>query len=570
MQISIHSILIWITSLIVASIAITIYLGSDKRSSKSFAFGSVCISLWIISVGFFISSTDQDSGLSLARLTYLLASIVSIYFLNFFYTFPEDTIPPRFITIFSVSLTSIFTYLFLFTDAIIKDVFPLASGTGWGWHFGSLSFLFELSFFGLFSYGIILIYKKYQKATDLSTKKHLKYMLWIIVVGSVPPSLCGIILPRFQYFDLNWLGPITEIFWIPIIAYSITKHHLFNTKIIAIEVVTFALWIIILIRTLMAPNFHEVLIEGSLLVVTVVFGILLIRSVLHEITQREKIQELATDLSKAYGHVSELNNHLERKVAEQTVEIRKSYEVEKKARVELQKLNETKDQFIMITQHHLRTPVTSLRWQLEEILAGTYGTPTIKLAEALKTADISVTRLTHIINNFLSITALKTGTDILSRAEVSLEPLIESALTELLPEITAKNLHVSRSTSPKDWPSLSIDADKVREVLLIILENAVHYNTKGGSIGITTKSDEDFFELTVENTGITINDEDKEKIFHETFYRNPSARELHPLGMGIGLRVARAIIQAHGGYIEIESLPNTQGTKVVMHFPSIK
>ena len=90
------------------------------------------------------------------------------------------------------------------------------------------------------------------------------------------------------------------------ITYSITRHHLFNIKVIAIELVTFSLWIFILIRTLLATNSREFAIGGTLLVITVIFVILLVRSVLHEMSQREQIEKLEAELRAAYRHVEEL------------------------------------------------------------------------------------------------------------------------------------------------------------------------------------------------------------------------------------------------------------------------
>ncbi len=232
-------------------------------------------------------------------------------------------------------------------------------------------------------------------------------MLWVIVIGSIPPSLLSIILPRLGIYDLNWLGPISEIFWIPVIGYSIIKHRLFNTKVIAIELVTFALWIIILIRTFFAQNLHEVMIESVMLMITVVFSILLIRTVLHEMEQREQIERLAGDLKKAYSHLSYMNDHLEQKVEDQTLQVRESYEVEKKARIQLERLNLSKDTFITTTQHELRTPLTTLKWEIDSLQTAFPASPIEGLEQSFENIKASVRRLDSIIENFISITGEK-------------------------------------------------------------------------------------------------------------------------------------------------------------------
>ncbi|MES2216497.1 MAG: histidine kinase dimerization/phospho-acceptor domain-containing protein [Patescibacteria group bacterium] len=399
MEIHINSILIWITAITIGSTAITVYLGSDKLSSRAFAFCILIVSLWITSAGF-LTSVENPVILTFAsKLNYFLGGNIAAGFLYFFYTFPDDTHPPKRLTCSLLLLQIIFFFLYFFTDCIIGASF--SNGT---WILGPFSFLFDIFFFGFFIYGIVILVKKYISASDVQIKKHIKFMTWVIIVGFLPPSLFSIILPRFGIYNLDWLGPVSEVFWIPIIAYSIIKHRLFNTKVIAIELVTFALWIIILIRTFLAQNFHEILVESALLLVTMVFSILLIRSVLHEIEQREQIERLATDLKKAYGHLSDFNDHLEQKVEAQTLEIRKSYEVEKRARIQLERLNRTKDTFITTTQHELRTPLTTLKWEISSLQATSPTTPTSESKESLDNIKSSIERLDSIIENFISIT----------------------------------------------------------------------------------------------------------------------------------------------------------------------
>ncbi len=268
-----------------------------------------------------------------------------------------------------------------------------------------------------------------------------------------------------------------------------------------------------------------------------------------------------------------VNSTLSEKVAEQTAEVRKAYGLEKHARRELEKLNETKDQFIMITQHHLRTPVTSIRWQLEAMLGGTYGTFNPKQIQALTDTNTAVERLTRIVDDFLNITALKVGSQILNIETGNLLPLVEDVLHELKIDIEKMHLKVVYPHDGASWPDLEIDAGKMREVLLIILENAVKYNVDGGTIEIKTRvvdgTSGRTFEMMVENTGIGLIAEDREKLFTRHFYRSKRAQSANPIGMGIGLSVARAVVRAHHGTLEIESDGEEMGARVKVGMPRV-
>jgi len=331
--------------------------------------------------------------------------------------------------------------------------------------------------------------------------------------------------------------------------------------------VTFSLWVFVLIRLFLAKTLSEIIIELILLLITVILGLLLIRDVFQEIHQRERIESLATQLQTANTTLSDLNANLAAKVAEQTKEIRHAFDLEKQARRDLEKLNETKDQFIMITQHHLRTPVTSIRWNLEAIRKGTYGEAAPAMAKALADTDEAAARLTRIVDDFLSITALKAGGQILDTRKASLLPLVEDVLKELRMDIEQRHLAVAYPTAPADWPEAEIDAAKMREVVLIILENAVRYNRQGGRIDIATRTGDGTFEANITNTGIGIAANDRTKIFGSLFFRSAPARQAHPVGMGVGLSVARAIVRAHHGDISIESAGDQKGATVKMELP---
>ncbi|MEK9201718.1 MAG: hypothetical protein AAB944_01990, partial [Patescibacteria group bacterium] len=129
--------------------------------------------------------------------------------------------------------------------------------------------------------------------------------------------------------------------------YVITRFHLFNLKVVTAELFTIAIWAILIVRIFFARTQTDFLIDGTVLILSIIFGVLSIRSIINEVDQKDRLEDL--------------NVHLNEKVMEQTAEIRTAYEVEKKARIELEELDKAKDQFILTTQHHLRTPITIIK-----------------------------------------------------------------------------------------------------------------------------------------------------------------------------------------------------------------
>ena len=106
---------------------------------------------------------------------------------------------------------------------------------------------------------------------------------------------------------------------------------------------------------------------------------------------------------------------------------------------------------------------------------------------------------------------------------------------------------------------------KRRDILLIIVENAITYNIAGGSITFSTKVADGRFVLTIENTGLGITSEEIGKIGSALFYRGQDARKVNTVGMGVGLSVAKAIVKAHHGTFEIESDGKDKGARAQTH-----
>ena len=552
MDITIYAVLIWITGILIISLDVVILIGSKNLSSKVFTFLTFITALWVISQGFLVSSEAPILADWLIRFQYVLGITIAVGFYHFSTIYPYDTKPSPASLTFSCGIIAIFTYLCLFTNLLLSGVNRIQSIGHWAWEFGQWHLLFDFSFYVLWIIALYKLYRSYKSTTgDLGL--NLKNMFWALVVGIIPPALANIFLPSLGEYRLNWLGPITSSIWVFIIAYSIIKYRQMSVKMVVTEVLVIGMTTIFFINIFTDLSLG---IWGRLIIFTVfiLLGYYLIKIALREAGQREQLNIL--------------NSSLSQKVLEQTVEIRRAYEVEKKARADLEKLNDTKDQFIMITQHHLRTPVTSINWGLESILKGDYGALTDGLRKIIGGTLTSGKRLMHIVDDFLNITAIKAGTNILDIESRSLKPAIEDVLDELKDDISRLRLAVEYPRDDADWPAVPIDYDKMREILLIIVENAVRYNREGGTIAMTTKTDDERFTLSIENTGIGITPEEKQRIGGALFYRGDYARKAYPIGMGVGLSVAKAIIKAHHGTFSLESKGQGKGAVATIVLPA--
>jgi signal transduction histidine kinase len=152
-------------------------------------------------------------------------------------------------------------------------------------------------------------------------------------------------------------------------------------------------------------------------------------------------------------------------------------------------------------------------------------------------------------------------------AQISLLPILEKTLEELSYDIKSKNITVEYNNSLEKWPKLNIDESKIFEVLLIIIENAIKYNVINGSIKIIPEIINDNFNVSIRDSGTGIPKEDTDKILNRLFYRSNMAKQMNPNGMGIGLSVAKAILQAHHGTIKINSMEINKGTEVTITIP---
>jgi signal transduction histidine kinase len=242
--------------------------------------------------------------------------------------------------------------------------------------------------------------------------------------------------------------------------------------------------------------------------------------------------------------IKELNGHLEQRIDAATKELRRS-------NAQLQKLDEAKDDFISMASHQLRTPLTSIKGYISMMMEGDVGTITAEQEHVLSEAFISSERMVRLIGDFLNVSRLQTGKFIIDKHPVDMAVLVQREIDNLVPNAAARGMKFIYKM-PKNVPKLDLDENKIQQVIMNFADNALYYSKDNGSITLSLKKHADYIEFTVKDSGIGVPAEEQAHLFNK-FFRATNARRARPDGTGVGLYLAKKVIDAHDGKILFES-----------------
>ncbi|HSW80337.1 MAG TPA: GAF domain-containing sensor histidine kinase [Candidatus Saccharimonadales bacterium] len=230
----------------------------------------------------------------------------------------------------------------------------------------------------------------------------------------------------------------------------------------------------------------------------------------------------------------------------------------KKSNTKLRLLDQTKDDFISMASHQLRTPLTSVKGYLSLVIDGDAGEISDSQRKLLTQAFFSSQRMVFLIADLLNVSRLKTGKFIIERTFVNLAEIIEQELAQLVETAKGRDLTLEYK-KPANFPSLNIDETKTRQVIMNFCDNAIYYTPAGGHIIVQLENLEKSIEWKVIDNGIGVPKADQHHLFGK-FYRAKNAQKARPDGTGLGLYMAKKIIVAQGGAIIFKSKPGKGST----------
>ncbi|MCA9375555.1 MAG: GAF domain-containing protein [Candidatus Doudnabacteria bacterium] len=275
----------------------------------------------------------------------------------------------------------------------------------------------------------------------------------------------------------------------------------------------------------------------------------------HTITDRER------DLMMAFANNMGLaieNARLYKIIEEKAEELEEKNEY-------LKRLDETKSNFLSITSHQLRTPISGIKGYLSMLAEGDFGKLETKQQEIVDMNLLNVERLVKLIDMFLNVSRIEAGRLNLEKAPTDMMAMIEDVVRTLGQEAERKGLTLSVEKPNRKLPNPVIDEEKMRQVVLNLVDNASKY-TKEGGITIIPSATRKVFKIEVRDTGIGLDEADAQQLFGK-FVRAGGGAKINANGSGLGLFIIKKIVEAHGGRVWVESDGVGRGSSFFVEIP---
>lgn len=256
--------------------------------------------------------------------------------------------------------------------------------------------------------------------------------------------------------------------------------------------------------------------------------------------------ELAVSIAnaKAYEKIAAFNVTLQQKVSEATNRLRI-------VNHNLKALDRAKDDFISVASHQLRTPLTAVKGYISMVMDGDAGKVNAEQKECLKEAYESSERMISLIMDLLNASRMSAGRFMIESKLTDLDKVVADEVRQLRKHAEVKHLKLVYARSRKRIAPVSLDEGKTRQVIMNFIDNAVYY-TSSGVITVRLREEDDEVIFTVTDTGIGVPEEAKKKMFTK-FYRAGNAKATRPDGTGLGLFLAKKVVEDQGGRIIFES-----------------
>jgi signal transduction histidine kinase len=403
-----------------------------------------------------------------------------------------------------------------------------------------LNYIYSLEIF-LIIFTIFSTLFALRKTSDSNHSKVTFFLLLGSLLFLIALSSGNIFGTLFQESlgEESWRLGQYGLFGMPIflgaIIYIIVKFKAFNTKLLGAQALVLTLSALVGSLLFIAQSTATRTVSAFTLLLVVVFGIFLVKSVKKEVKQREQIEELAATLDAANE--------------------------------KLKVLDKMKSEFVSIASHQLRSPLTSIRGYASMLAEGSYGKLTAKAQEVAERIAESSKYMALSVEDYLNVSRIEAGNMKYEYSDFSLKEVAEKIVDELRPVAIKKGLVIVFRSDCDAGCGVHADIGKVRQVIMNLIDNSMKY-TPNGTITVVAHDDvkKKKMYVTIQDTGVGMSKETQSEVF-EKFVRAKNANNVNVTGTGLGLFVAKKMVDDMGGKVTAESEGEGLGSAFTIEFP---
>jgi signal transduction histidine kinase len=232
----------------------------------------------------------------------------------------------------------------------------------------------------------------------------------------------------------------------------------------------------------------------------------------------------------------------------------------------LKEIDQMKDEFISMASHELRSPITAIKGYVSMFADGSFGVISEQGKKSVAIIESSIRRLADLVEDLLDVSRIEQNRLQVTPEETNLNEIISMTVDEMAVSAQAKKITLSYPTKGESLPTVSADKDKLRQVLVNLIGNAIKY-TPAGSVLVTAQPqpDDKYLIIRVKDSGIGMSAQEREELFNK-FYRIKNESTKGIIGTGLGLWITKQLVNLMGGEIYVDSIVGT-GTEFSFTIP---
>lgn len=498
-------------------------LSADYKNTTNriFAAFAASISFWSYFYFNWQIADDPSSALFFCHMLMAGAIFIAPIYFHFCTNYLENASKHRRLIIAGYIFCAVFSII-NWTPLYISSVQPIAGFNYWpvaGVLFGP--FLLIWVFFCI--YPVYLLVKSLPHKFGEQAAA-VNYILAGTIIGYI-----GGCTNYFLWYGIKIMpyGNISTSFYLGLIAYAMMRHHLMNIKVIATELLIFLIWLFLFARMLLADSYQSQMLDGGLLAVVLVIGVLLIRSVDKEVQQREVIEKQSKDL---------------------------------------QIINEQQEGLLHFITHEIKGYLTKSQAGFAAIAEGDFG-PTPPALTAMATIALNdVKKGVITVMDILDASNMKKGTYAFKQEPFDFKQSVLDAIKTMQPAADDKGLVLKSSIAWEGAYTFVGDEKSISShVLCNLIDNAIRY-TPSGEIDVELTRIGNTLRFAVKDTGVGVTEEDKRRLFTEGGHGKDSIK-VNVHSTGYGLFIAKSIVDAYRGRIWVESGGAGKGSRFIVELP---